>query len=417
MKQSNGLRKRNKFPCNFCSKRVSEYARHLSTVHKAEKQVAKILLKPKKQRRQEFAALRLRAVSKYNVSVLKGNVEGELVVSRRSSKKKPDDFLPCPKCHSFMVSRHLWRHFKTCPNKPGSKNSMDCSNGRRANVVKQARQLLEENIEPERCKDFSSNVLCLLRKDLIAKVAKRDKIIILFGKSLYKRLGNYRATEVCQRMRLLARLLIQINDGRSDKLTLIDCIDGKHFDTVVEAAEKLCGEMTHLTGRRVFVKPSVGLKLGHSVLKCARLKKREAIKADSKKLEHQADRFISLYQSDWMDVVSSKALMTLKLKRLNGPEMLPLTEDLLKLNKYLDDKITAALKRLSRKADYTTWRQLLECTLVAIVIFNKRRGGEASKLLMDSYVNRPNWRDVTNQEILSSLTDMEKTLLNRFGLF
>jgi len=74
----------------------------------------------------------------------------------------------------------------------------------------------------------------------------------------------------------------------------------------------------------MYAKPSLGTKLGHSLLKCAKLKKSEGIKQCRKKNEKQADNFIALHQSDWADSISSKALKTLKLQQLKGPEILVL---------------------------------------------------------------------------------------------
>jgi len=47
----------------------------------------------------------------------------------------------------------------------------------------------------------------------------------------------------------------------------------------------------------------------------------------NKAAEEEVD--IALNQSDWVDLISSPALMTLKLNKVNKPEQLPLTEDLL----------------------------------------------------------------------------------------
>jgi hypothetical protein len=114
-----------------------------------------------------------------------------------------------------------------------------------------------------------------------------------------------------------------------------------------------------------------------------------------------------------MDVVLSTALMTLKLKRLEGPEMLPLTQDLIKLKKHVDSSIRSTAQKLSRDPSYSLWRQLLQLTLAVITTFNKRRGGEVSKLLLDSYVDRPDWSRIANQDVVSSLREIDKTLINR----
>jgi len=45
--------------------------------------------------------------------------------------------------------------------------------------------------------------------------------------------------------------------------------------------------------------------------------------------EKVVDRFTALRQSDCVDLISSPTLVTLKSNKMNKPEQLPLTEDLL----------------------------------------------------------------------------------------
>jgi len=46
-------------------------------------------------------------------------------------------------------------------------------------------------------------------------------------------------------------------------------------------------------------------------------------------------------------------------------------------------------------------------------MFNERRGGEASKLLSESYLHRPNWKPLNNPEIMSTLSGFERELSRR----
>ncbi|XP_068739208.1 uncharacterized protein [Montipora capricornis] len=49
-------------------------------------------------------------------------------------------------------------------------------------------------------------------------------------------------------------------------------------------------------------------------------------------------------------------------------------------------------------------------------MFNKRRGGEASRMLLKSYLNRPDWNQVNNPEIMSTLSEFEKELSKRLDM-
>jgi hypothetical protein len=410
MKQASGLRNRNKFPCNFCPKMVFEYARHVTTCHASKKKVAAILKKPKRERNRDFQLLREAAVRRHNICILEQGY-GELIVSRRNVLGlKADNYLPCPACSMLLSPKLLWRHYKVCAcRKPHDERSHV---KKRSNVLRQARIMMEEGLTSEvKGRSFTLDVLGTLRRDEVSSTVKKDELILLFGQSQYKRLGHYRATEIAQRMRLLGRLLLAINSKK--RLTLMECINGKHFDDVLHAVESLCCASTDATGRNTFLKPSLGTKLGHSLIKCAKLKKREAIKHGNKKWEAQADRFIALHTSDWADNISAKALMTLKLNRLKGPETLPGSNDLVKLKDHIDTTLKMSIITLKKRFTYSVYRNLLEYTLAALILFNRRRGGEASKLLLAAYEQRRDWNATSNQEIIGSLTDVERQLIQR----
>ena len=102
-------------------------------------------------------------------------------------------------------------------------------------------------------------------------------VILRFGTSLHDRHGKSRAHDISQRMRQLARLLREVNRMRPkeilEDLDLDGCLSGNSFDLVMSATRSLCGCHDDPSGRPLFHNPSLGLKLGHSLAKCADLKK------------------------------------------------------------------------------------------------------------------------------------------------
>ncbi|KAL3870844.1 hypothetical protein ACJMK2_038881 [Sinanodonta woodiana] len=87
-------------------------------------------------------------------------------------------------------------------------------------------------------------------------------------------------------------------------------------------------------------------------------------------------------------IVSSTALATLKTNKFNKKDILPLTSDLVILKLYLDKQMEYLIKTMKTNVVYPVWRQLAESTLAKVVIFNKRRGGEAAQLLIETYAKR-----------------------------
>lgn len=419
MKQENGRRNRNKFPCNYCPQFVFEYARHVLTRHSNKKKVAAILKKPKGNRSKAIAELRAEAVNKHNAKVLDIG-KGELIVARRSTvSRKSEHYLPCPRCRLLFSSKQLWRHHQDCGTSTRKPHGQVKTFQKRKCLTRHARLLMEIGLGSRNANiDFTMDVLGTLRPDEVSAVIKKDALICMYGVNLYKKLGRYRSTEIAQKLRLLARLLMVVNSYQSKSsnqhaVTLCDCIGRKHFDEVLDAVKEIAGAKTDETGRNVFTKPSLGTKLGHCLVKCAKLKKREGIRCGSRIVEKEADTFLALHSSDWADHISSQAIMTLKMKKTQGPEALPDTDDLVKLKDHIDNKIVELMSKLKRRYSYSAYRDLLEYTLAALILFNKRRGGEAAKLLLTTYTNRHLWRKKSNKEIVQSLSTVEKKLVKR----
>uniref|UniRef100_A0A8W8MJ70 Uncharacterized protein n=1 Tax=Magallana gigas TaxID=29159 RepID=A0A8W8MJ70_MAGGI len=67
-----------------------------------------------------------------------------------------------------------------------------------------------------------------------------------------------------------------------------------------------------------------------------------------------ADTFVSLYENDWTDIISSQALSSLHEKKYNKPMLIPLVEDVKKLNIYLDTEAKRVCLRRSGEAERMT---------------------------------------------------------------
>ena len=87
--------------------------------------------------------------------------------------------------------------------------------------------------------------------------------------------------------------------------------------------------------------------------------------------------------------------------------MLLLTSDLKKVKDHLDEKMRKCSPDLLKKRTKEDWKLMAETTLNRVVLFNKR-SGEASRLLISDYQNRPKWKAKTNDEVLESLDPFEK---------
>ena len=127
----------------------------------------------------------------------------------------------------------------------------------------------------------------------------------------------------------------------------------------------------------------------------------------------EAERFLILHKADWKDTISSKVLTALKLKRQEGREKLPTSEDLSKLKDHMEGTMRQLIDDLTSLFSCNTYRKLLEYALASVLLFNKRRGGETSKLLTTQYVKRNKWKSNANKGLIKTLSACEKKLVER----
>jgi len=73
-----------------------------------------------------------------------------------------------------------------------------------------------------------------------------------------------------------------------------------------------------------------------------------------------------------------------------------------------------SVQKLSVAYTYNDWRTLLDLVLSSLIVLNKRRGGEVSRLLLSAYIGMPDWVQTSNQEVLNSLSPLERKLLERY---
>ena len=151
--------------------------------------------------------------------------------------------------------------------------------------------------------------------------------------------------------------------------------------------------------------------------KCCGLKKGLAARRSNGEDESkEVDRFMTLFTSDWSDSMSCPAAAAQKNRVYNKPDELPNTDHLLKLKKYSENKLQELTEQVTSDPSYSAWRELAEVALARLVVFNRRRANEPASLLLSQYLARPDWKQSSNQEVMSSLRPVEKVLMNRMDL-
>jgi len=400
--------KNKQLPCKFCGCFLFKLKRHMERQHADEAEVATACAKTGEEKQQIMAKVINMGVFAHNAKVLRDG-QGHFVVAKTSKKVHiVEDYVPCKFCLGFYVARELYRHVKRC----GEKGDGDCSG-----IATSGRMLLEGAITDSNDlmdRELKRLIVTQMRRDRRSRAAIGDKLIVLFAKGLLRKLGPNRANDIKQRMRQLGRLKLRLAElkGADDAGELSEYVSGKQFDEVIAAVEQECGLYVDESGRRQLSNPTLALKLGHSLSKIGQIKRGLAIRNDDCVSLKQAEHFVSLHKSEFTDLVSSCALSSIKTKGNSLTEM-PDEEDMRRLKTHQLTMMTQLALQLRSTPNEITWRRLAEVTLSRLVVFNARRGSEVADLLVNDYRTWTDKPNTTDQDFITSMSTVEKRLLNR----
>ena len=124
---------------------------------------------------------------------------------------------------------------------------------------------------------------------------------------------------------------------KNENLTMKNLICPEYFDSVVSLTKAIGGfKLETKEGEPIpsFTTPSIPLKVGYTISKCAELLRGKAIKTRNSENEEAAERFIKLYTMEWSQRISSVPLKTIGTTKFEKVQLLPVTEDLLKVREF-----------------------------------------------------------------------------------
>ncbi|XP_031174403.1 uncharacterized protein LOC116063546 [Sander lucioperca] len=389
--------------CLYCEKPYAKITRHLKQKHSAKIEVAKAISMKKGTHKQNLAFSQIRNMGNYhhNCSVLSSG-KGQIIPKRQATfPSTATDYLPCRFCFAMYVKTDLWRHQKRC------KQQVNKDGPVKRRVQASCSLMLPTD------NTFSSGLKKVLEDmtyDTVAQVVKSDMLITSLGERMFLKngeVGRHQA-DIRNKMRELARLLIVARKIDKDIVFLKDLINPGKFNTVLEAVKQMTG-FDHSTNR--FLVPSTALKLRHSLVKVSYILQGEALRQEDIVLKGRAEQFLKLIELEWTTHVSSNALKTLYQKKWNSPQILPLSEDIKKLQDHLKHLEKVNKKALFDKPEKNSWSELSKVTLTQLILFNRRREGEVSRMEVNTYLQRN--KQSMQDDILESLSPVEKKLCQK----
>ncbi|KTF82298.1 hypothetical protein cypCar_00034305 [Cyprinus carpio] len=387
--------------CLYCSKAISKLARHLESAHSTQPDVAKALSfnKRSRERKDLLRSLKKRGNFNHNATVASSG-DGEMVACRRPTRvRQSNDFSHCKFCQGLYARDCLWRHVRNCPQK-----SVEVE-------TRVGRKRIHIDLpKAETVHEAVWKIACEMNQDDISLVVRSESDILSLGESMYngRKPNEKRNDYIRQKMREMARLLIAARATTPLKTTE-DLVMPSNFPHVIQAVRSVAGYDLDTNSYKT---PSLALKLGHSLAKVAGIVQCNAIIANRNVIAESAKQFATLYEKRWAESISSAALGTLHQAKWNKPHVLPFTQDVHLLHKFLATERAKCMKDLEEDPNIKSFGNLAQVTLTQVVLFNRRRQGEVSKIELQAFTSRN--RTELNPDIMTGLTEFERKVAKYF---
>ncbi|XP_067299454.1 uncharacterized protein [Pseudorasbora parva] len=386
--------------CLYCNKAISKLARHLESAHSTQLDVAKAFSfkKRSRERKDLLRSLKKRGNFNHNATVASSG-DGEMVACRRPTRvRQSNDFSHCKFCQGLYARDSLWRHVRNCPQKVELETRVG------------QKRIHIDLPKADTVQDAVWKIACEMNQDDISLVVRSERDILSLGESMYNgREPNEKRNEyIRQKMREMARLLI-IARATTPLKSTEDLVMPSNFPHVIQAVRYVAGYDLDSNSYKI---PSLALKLGHSLAKVAGIVQCNAITANRNAVAESAKHFSTLYEKRWAECISSSALGTLHQAKWNKPHVLPFTQDVSLLHKFLATERAKCMKDLEEEPNIKSFGNLAQVTLTQVVLFNRRRQGEVSKMELQAFTSRN--RTKLNPNIMMGLTEFERKVVKYF---
>jgi len=363
--------------------------------------VAKVLSLPKrsKERRRQWQNLTNKGDYSHNYKVLEHD-DGIVIPKYRKKEAEIDNYVPCQHCLGLYLKKDLWKHVKSHDVKDADNNL--------PRAHRRQPQIMGKLLLPSKhSKPLTSLIECM-QDDKITHAASQDSLVTAFGERLMDQYGDKQHlwAMVSQRLRELGRLLLVAKQSFVKK-DLKGLLHPKEFDFVVQCVRDVAGYNPDDHSYQI---PTLAMRLGGSLKKCANILLSEAIKSEDEELQRIGKQYLILHDAEFSKV-SAKAKKVLDKQKFNAPKTVPLCEDVSTLHSYLIAQASAYLTLPQTETNYSC---MVQVCLSLIILFNRKRSGEAERLKMEEY-KRGLLSGTPDDEVLETLTNFERSLVNKFS--
>ncbi|XP_060516314.1 uncharacterized protein LOC132695825 isoform X2 [Cylas formicarius] len=257
--------------------------------------------------------------------------------------------------------------------------------------------------------------------DDITNTAINDILIAHYGEDLFKKNRRQRSLyHVSNKLRECARFLLEIKK-LGDYTYMLSTLKPESFDDIVEAVKAIS---QYDADTKTFGAASLALHFGTTIKNITALamklllRKKIIIptKSSIEQVLKNLERFKTLVELQWTIEVGSLATKNLNASTALKPKLLPLTQSVMILRKFVEEKgheAVAKLELIKNRADY---KILAETALIQTILHNRIYIGDIQYLDLNSYREQiENEVDLSTQnEMTIALSENEKLLTRHY---
>jgi len=392
--------------CLYCKLPFFHLPRHLYSCHSEERDVAEVLASDGATRKVLLTRLRNLGSEQHNLQACRDGTGEITVVYRPTWRMEATDYHSCEWCHGWYRPRQLWRHKKNyCKLKPTQPQ----------HNLRQIKPhwMLPAAIDPE-----IHTLISGMQSGAERLVVTNDQLMHTLASKLLSRVGHSKShvNYIRARLRSLARLLIAVRkiDARLKSADLKAILAPKYFRVVVQGVQSIAGynNETH-----TYSTPSVAIRLGSDLARSAQILRSAAVEEEDSTTADSAQQFCELCLSQWNNDVGGTARRDLQTRKMNHHLLLPLAADVSQmthhLKKIVSDSVLVIEQRVFDARFVESFKSLMEAVLALLILFNRRRQGEVSRLSIALY-QCVSACTVETADVSCGLPPLEKNLLSLF---
>lgn len=372
--------------CLYCKMAFSQLEKHLEKRHAEETDVAHAIHFPKGSKVRQSLLDQIRNKGDYaqKCEVVRGGAAETAAKQAKNPNVSVRDSLPCRHCFAFFRNTDLWKHEQSCKVSKGFEQSSETT-GKSGATEAAARVLPDPEFLTEGCRD----IIDIMNQDDVSKQIRNDPLICKYGNSLSVKYDCDKSqfAHIAQRMRELGRFVLAVNELDNNVKYLHEICVPSRFELAVEGAKKM-GAVDQTSSQ--FKTVSLVSKIGYALKRAAEIAFGDSRMMEDSETENKLKKFLHLLDTKWSTSFSRKTLTSSVKREIKKVDLdkSTVTEDLIKLRRFIAGEEEEARKELKEGPSLSTWKKLSEATLADICLFNRGRVGNIGRMLLHTYTHK-----------------------------